>query len=345
MSSAITSHIGHHRSMSLTPHDLLRTARQYVDAGLSVIPVGVSGSYAKHPHYDALKKTGHCYWDEGRGKWVASWMAFRERLPTPGELRAWFVEHQVQGLALVTGQISGLVALDFDKGAGVDTMRQLGIEPHVRSASGGYHAYVRYPGWHVPTTNSKTKTTLPPGVDVRGDGGLVVLPPTVTDAGRYERLSAKKLLHRLALPEVADLSGQRYRVRELLGLACAPESLEEAPRAAVRAPVFSEQRDGGDQEHRRVDYTRLVERAQDLILSRGRNEAGFWLACQLRDNDFSQDEALEIGPYWLSLLPATNTKGAREAYVLAHFEASVRSAYRRVPAGRDSKPWVKGYGR
>jgi hypothetical protein len=345
MSYATVTQFGHHKAMSLTPSDLLRTARQYVDAGLSIIPVGVSGSYAKHPHYDALKKTDHCYWDEGRGKWVATWMAFQERLPTHDELHAWFIEHGAQGMALVTGGISGLVALDFDKGAGVDTMHRLGIEPHVRSASGGYHAYVRHPGWHVPTTNSNTKRSLPPGVDVRGDGGLVVLPPTVTDAGRYERLPCKKLLNRLAIPEVAELSGQSYRLRELLGLECAPECLEETPRAAVRAPVFSAPNSEGDQEHRRVDYTLLVERAQDLTASRGRNEAGFWLACQLRDNDFSQDEALEIGPYWLSLLPGTNTKGAKEAYVLAHYEASVRSAYRKVPAGRDSKPWVKGYGR
>lgn len=345
MSYAITSHIGHHRSMSLTPHDLLRTARQYVDAGLSIIPAGVSGPYAKHPHYDALKKTDHCYWDEGRGKWVATWMAFRERLPTQGELHAWFITHGAPGMALVTGEISGLIALDFDRGAGVEMMRHIGVEPHVRSAGGGYHAYVRHPGWHVPTTNSKTKTTLPPGVDVRGDGGLVVLPPTVTDVGRYERLPCKKLVNRLAIPQAVEVAGHTYRLRELLGLERAPQAEEETPPAAVRAPVFSEQRDGGDQEHRRVDYTRLVERAQDLTVSRGRNEAGFWLACQLRDNDFAQDEALEIGPYWLSLLPGTNTKGAREAYVLAHYEASVRSAYRKIPAGREAKPWVKGFGR
>lgn len=345
MSYATDTQFGHHTAMSLTPHDLLRTARQYVDAGLSVIPVGVSGSYAKHPHYDALKKSGHCSWDEGRGKWVATWLAFRERLPTLGELHAWFILHGAQGMALVTGEISGLIALDFDQGAGVDTMHLLGIEPHVRSASGGYHVYVRHPGWHVPTVSSNTKRSLPPGVDVRGDGGLVVLPPTVTDAGRYERLPGKKLLNRLTIPETAELAGQRYRVRELLGLACVPECLEEAPRTAVRAPVFSAPGSDGGEEHRRVDYMVLALRAQNLAASRGRNDAGFWLACQLRDNDFSQDEALEVGPSWLSLLPGTNTKGAREAYVLAHFEASVRSAYRKVPAGRDSKPWVKGYGR
>ena len=35
-------------------------------------------------------------------------------------------------VALVTGEISGLIALDFDRGAGVEMMRHIGVEPHVR---------------------------------------------------------------------------------------------------------------------------------------------------------------------------------------------------------------------
>lgn len=335
MTHTSPARLGHDRSVSLSPEELLRAAEGYVDVGLSIIPVGVSGRYAKHPHYDALKKTGHCFWDGERGKWVATWLTFRERPPTRDELRQWFIMHRAQGMAMVTGEISGLIALDFDRGAGVRMMCHLGIEPHVRSASGGYHAYVRHPGWHVATTNSNTKRSLPPGLDVRGDGGLIVLPPTVTDVGRYERLPCKKRLDRLAIPKAALVDGRNYGVRELLGLAHPPEAQEKA----MRAPTFNQG------EARRVNHLWLVERAQTLAQSRGRNEAGFWLACQLRDNRFSPGEALEIGPYWLSLLPGTNTKGAREAYVPAHYEASVRSAYFKVPAGRESKPWVKGYGR
>lgn len=93
-----------------------------------------------------------------------------------------------------------------------------------------------------------------------------------------------------------------------------------------------------------MDPLVLIEHALGLVPGRGRNEAGFWLACQSRDNDFSREEALEIGPYWLSLLPDTNTRGSRESYLLTHFEASIHSAYRSVPAGRTSRPWIRGYG-
>lgn len=143
------------------------------------------------------------------------------------------------------------------------------------------------------------------------------------------------------------MDGQIYRLRELLGLDCAPEDRPEPPRAAAQAPVFAApEREGAHGgQHERIDYQILVEHALRMVDHRGRNDAGFWLCCQLRDNDFSREEALEIGPYWLSLLPLTNTKGSREAYLPAHFEASVRSAYRTVPAGRQSRPWIKGYGR
>ncbi len=339
--------IHHHRPMTLLSTDLLRAAERYVAAGVSIIPTGVSGDFAKRPHYDALKKTDHCYWDEGEQKWKATFMALRERLPHAEELRAWFEVHRAPGLAMVTGQISGLIALDFDGEAGAALLRQLGWDAHVRTPSGGFHVYCKHPGWPVATLNSKSKKTLPRGLDVRADGGLAMLPPTVAQTGAYERLSATRLLQRHHIPEVIEVDGQTYRLRELLGLDCAPEDRPEPPRAAAQAPVFAApDRDGTHgAQHERIDYQILVEHALRMVDHRGRNDAGFWLCCQLRDNDFSREEALEIGPYWLSLLPLTNTKGSREAYLPAHFEASVRSAYRTVPAGRQSRPWIKGYGR
>ena len=103
--------IHHHRPMTLLSTDLLRAAERYVAAGVSIIPAGVSGDFAKRPHYDALKKTDHCYWDEGEQKWKATFMALRERLPHAEELRAWFEVHRAPGLAMVTGWVSGLIEI------------------------------------------------------------------------------------------------------------------------------------------------------------------------------------------------------------------------------------------
>ena len=166
--------------MPPTAQQLYRAASRYVEAGLSLVPAGTTGSYAKQPHYAALKATGHSVWDDEGGRVRASWTTLRERPPTDRELKTWFLSFRAGGMALVTGELSNLVALDFDLGAGVDLLHQLGLAPHVRTPSGGYHVYVRHPGWHVPTINAKAKRTLPPGLDIRGDGGLVMLPPSTT---------------------------------------------------------------------------------------------------------------------------------------------------------------------
>lgn len=230
-----------HRDVRPAPEVMLQAASRYVAAGVSLIPTGVSGGFAKRPHYEALKKTDHCRWDEESGKWKASWMALHERLPTQDELHAWFTLHRAPGMAMVTGQVSGLLALDFDGQAGAALLHQLGWAPHVRTPSGGYHVYLRHPGWTVATVSSNTRRTLPSGLDVRADGGLAMLPPTMTDSGSYERLPATTLLNRRHVPEVLEVGGRIYRLRELLGLEHAPEDAYETPRAAAR-PRYSASR-------------------------------------------------------------------------------------------------------
>lgn len=337
--------VRHHRPVSApSPRELLKAAEGYVEAGLSIVPAGVSGPYAKHPHYSALKKTGHSYHDEDGEH--ATWMVFQERQPTLRELRAWFLTYGALGIALVTGDISRIVGLDFDGGPGVALMERLGITPHVRSPSGGYHAYLPHPGWSVPTTNAKIKQSLPKGLDVRGEGGLLMLPPSVTDVGRYERLSAKKLVGVRAIPEeyVVEEEGEprTYRLRELTGLA-RTQGDPTSPLLPVQAPVLPERNQG--QAEQQVSFHVLIDHALRRVDMDGRNKAGYWLAVQFWHNLFTEDEALALDEYWVSLLPGTNTKGEREAYTAANYRASVRSAYGKGAAGRTRRPWEKGYGR
>lgn len=83
-------------------------------------------------------------------------------------------------LALRTGAPSGVVVLDVDPGNGgdvADLIRRYDIPPTawVRTGSGGYHLYLAHPGGYLPCSQSR----IAPGVDVRGDGGYSVLPPSV----------------------------------------------------------------------------------------------------------------------------------------------------------------------
>jgi hypothetical protein len=73
------------------------------------------------------------------------------------------------------------VVLDIDireSGSGIDTLQMLGVNfhpitPTAHTPSGGIHCFFAWPGYKVPNSASK----IGPYLDVRGDGGYVVLPP------------------------------------------------------------------------------------------------------------------------------------------------------------------------
>jgi len=80
---------------------------------------------------------------------------------------------------------AGLVVVDIDlKSGGLDTWEQLREEHSeplqtvtVRTGSGGSHLYFKYPAGHMIKSGTDV---LGPGIDVRADGGYVVLPPSKT---------------------------------------------------------------------------------------------------------------------------------------------------------------------
>lgn len=83
-------------------------------------------------------------------------------------------------LAIRAGAPSGIVVLDVDPRSGgdaADLIRRYQLPPSawVRTGSGGWHLYYRHPGGYLPCSQSR----LAPGVDVRGDGGYAVAPPSV----------------------------------------------------------------------------------------------------------------------------------------------------------------------
>ncbi|MFI6819778.1 bifunctional DNA primase/polymerase [Micromonospora sp. NPDC050187] len=89
-------------------------------------------------------------------------------------------------LALRTGAASDTVVVDVDPAhGGRDTMNDLigrGWLPptaYVATGSGGLHLYYQHPDDPVPCSQGKPGQGLGPGIDVKADGGYVVLPPSV----------------------------------------------------------------------------------------------------------------------------------------------------------------------
>lgn len=77
-------------------------------------------------------------------------------------------------VGIVTGKASGIIVLDEDEKGALDGQEMPVGTPEVKTGR-GRHLYFRYPSGleHV-----KTETHLIPGVDMKGDGGLVIAPPS-----------------------------------------------------------------------------------------------------------------------------------------------------------------------
>jgi hypothetical protein len=107
----------------------------------------------------------------------------------PEVISRWWTRWPTANVAVRTGAVSSLVVIDIDPDhGGVPTMRRLVDAngpltrgPVVRTGSGGWHAYFRHPGEVI---RNSAGTRLGPGVDVRGDGGYVIAPPSRHASGR-----------------------------------------------------------------------------------------------------------------------------------------------------------------
>ena len=122
---------------------------------------------------------------------LGSWKERQRVRATNEETEAAFHANPGAGLGFVTGAISGLVVLDIDPDSGGkqsmnDLVQQFGAMPQtpaVRTGGGGFHYYFEYP--EAGLRNSAGK--LGNGLDIRGDGGYVVAPPSIHPNGnRYD---------------------------------------------------------------------------------------------------------------------------------------------------------------
>ncbi len=119
---------------------------KYIDLGWSIIPVGKD----KIP--------------------AIPWKQHQTAKSSIQTVKAWM--RQGHGLGLVTGKISGVVVVDDDRKK--HNLNEWGFTSplEVTTRSGGKHYYFKYQEGLGNTTNESIY------VDVRGDGGYVVLPPT-----------------------------------------------------------------------------------------------------------------------------------------------------------------------
>lgn len=111
--------------------------------------------------------------------WIA-WAPYQKRKVTPEELQAWRRRYPGANVGIVTGAISGIIVLDVDGPAGAEELKKRHLPPTPTAATGkGTHYYFLHPGGVVRTMIRRL-----PELDLKGDGGYVMAPPSTHPSGR-----------------------------------------------------------------------------------------------------------------------------------------------------------------
>lgn len=133
----------------------------------------------------------------------------------PDTLRRWFAGiYDQAGIGVATGQESAVWVLDVDADhGGVVSLKDLvklngalPKGPKVDTPSGGFHLYFRNPqGTHVATNkNIGQLNGHKSGIDVRGDGGQVLAPPTIHPNGLPYMWTDNRDPWSIAVPEAPE---------------------------------------------------------------------------------------------------------------------------------------------
>ena len=110
---------------------------------------------------------------------------FKDASTDPAQIEAWWTECPDANIGVPTGAVSGIFAIDADVKNGQpghESFKVLKLPATLisRTPSGGWHAIFRHQGDTV-----RNRTGLLPGIDVRGDGGYIVVPPSQINGDRY----------------------------------------------------------------------------------------------------------------------------------------------------------------
>lgn len=159
----------------------LEAALTYAHRGWAVLPVY------------GLKEDGTCacpgYGPCSPGKHPATRKGVYGATADVERIRAWGERWRVCNVGIRTGTVSGLMVLDIDKKHGGEKTLETLTGAHgplpptleCRTGGGGRHIYFRCPPFMVRNSSGKVGW----GLDVRGEAGYVVAPPSRHSSGAF----------------------------------------------------------------------------------------------------------------------------------------------------------------
>lgn len=268
---------------------MLQHALEYLGLGYPVFPV-CSPRMGQHAHRGAGGTSETC---KNPGKRpLVSWEPYQSRLPDETEVSLWWARWPQANIGMATGIVPGVVVLDCDSGEA----RQLALSnggldktPAVWTGKpGGVHFWLEHP---VETVRNFARRL--PGLDFRGDGGYVLLPPSVHASGATYRWNPHTVGMRPA--PIPDWLWELLR----------GDGVSDAP-SGEHAPLDTEEALGGFDEGHRDDGL-------------------FRFACRLRHDD--------TPPAYAEVLIAAAARACRPPFDVAEAVEKVRYVYRKYEAG------------
>jgi hypothetical protein len=132
----------------------LENALSLRDLGWSVIPV------------DSSKKP------------LVKWEEYQKRIASVDEINVWFSQWPDANIGIVTGSISKLIVVDVDpRHGGTNELFKDFKTPCSNTGGGGWHYYF------TSDTFITNRAGVLPGIDIRGEGGYVIAPPSRHSSG------------------------------------------------------------------------------------------------------------------------------------------------------------------
>ncbi|MGO8862432.1 MAG: hypothetical protein ACLQRH_16960, partial [Acidimicrobiales bacterium] len=246
---------------------------------------------------------------------ISTWTPYQTERPSLEQLEQWIRELNPPVWGAPTGEVSKRFTLDFDGAPGRATLDGLGWEPHRATPNGGYHVDFLLPNVKVKSLNHKSKRLLGqlyPGMDSRGSGGYINILGS-TASGPYKWLTDNRSAYdpNLVPKDLMDLITGVQR-----DVAPQGRGTNRSDRD-TRTPVLPSNED-------RLES--LLRRALDES-TLGRNNAGFGLACDLRDFGLSRHDAEVVMRLYYEHVPVTNPVGIEEPYEWREALASLDSAF------------------
>jgi len=159
---------------------LLEWAKYYLSKGFSVIPIKRKD-----------KKPA-----------IPTWKEYQYRLPTNKELQEWFGNGEQKNIAIVTGALSGIVAVDLDSDRAVEFAKANNFpESPLSKTAKGYHIIYRYKDG---VRNFQKRDDLP-DIDLRGEGGIIVVEPSIHPSGVPYQWVKGKGLDDIPIAEIPEI--------------------------------------------------------------------------------------------------------------------------------------------